>query len=133
VLVPAVGEGGQHDLAGPGAARRQLPVGHIGYLQAAEPLKHIGPPGRVVDLAAHGVAILTVVGDVDTGIPLASYQVRDGVPQPVLKRPLVEGLAAREAGGIQLDQVARPRQAAGVASQNAIAASPHAVIVIPAG
>src|SRR5690606_28922439 len=71
-----------------------------------------------------GVAVLAVVGDVDADLPLPAHHLNDALAQPAVERRLVGGLAD-QVRPVELDQIGRPGQAAGMAGQNAVAASPH--------
>src|SRR5262249_13446276 len=83
----------------------------------------IAPPGAVVDLVAHRLAVLAVARHGDTGFDLAAHDVGHSRSELLLERRLV-GLA-RFARPIGLDEIVRPRQAAGVAGEGAIAALAH--------
>src|SRR4029453_10983579 len=81
--------------------------------------ERIAPPGTVVDLVAHRLAVLAVARHRDAGLDLAAHDVGHALAQLGLERGLV-GLA-RFVLGVGRDEIVGPRQAAGVAGQDGIA------------
>ncbi len=127
--VAALGEGGELDRAlGRGG-------GHVGHVrpqpQPTQALEGVAPPRPVVDACAHGVAVLTVVGDVDPDLGLAAHDLDRRLAQALLVGALVVGLAV-EPPAVELDQVVGPGQAARVAGQDPIAALTHVVPLLAA-
>jgi hypothetical protein len=117
--VPAAGEGGQHDLAGPGLGLRDLRQLQLDQLDAAEALEHVGPPRPVVVALAHRVAVLAVVDQVDAHLALARDHVRDRRAQVAQVLRLV-GELPRRALAVQRNQVLGSRQAARVAGKDPV-------------
>jgi hypothetical protein len=103
--------------------RRQVVEAEPFYLEVAEPLEGVAPPGAVVDLVAHRLAVFAVARHGNARRGLAAHHVGHARSQGLLERRLV-GLA-RLALTVGLDQAVGPRQAAGVAGEDAIAAGSH--------
>ncbi len=122
--VPPVAERRQRDL--PRLGRAAAAVGQRGLHQfeAAQPMEGVRPPGAVVHLLAHGLAVFAVVRHVDAGVPLPPHQAGHCRPQPARERRLVHR-SAGQPGPVELDQVVGPRQAPRVRGQDPVIASSH--------
>ena len=125
--VAAIGERGQRHVGdgrflmlgfvrGGGRAARRRKSRHPG--------KGVIPPCPVIVGAAHRLAELAVVGNVDAELALLLDHIRDRVGEALR----IGGIAFAFADGDRLahgDQIRRPRQAAGVGGENAIGAVLH--------
>ncbi len=121
--VAPVAEARQHHVAGARSPHRKIIEAEPGHLEPAQPREGIAPPGAVVDLGAHRLAVLAVARHGDAGGHLAAHDVAHGRRERFLERRLVD--LASLALMVGLDKVVRPRQAAGVAGEDAIAAASH--------
>ena len=92
--------------------------------EAVEPREDVAPPRPVVDLGAHGVAVLAVVGQRDAELGLPLDDVDRGVVELLRVVRLVDAFAVHPAA-VELDEVVRPRKAAGVARRDTHASSPQ--------
>src|SRR6266700_3301467 len=121
--VAAVAEARQDDVAGARSPDRKIIEPEAGHLEAAQPLEGVAPPGAVVDLRAHRLAVLAVPWHGDAGGHLAAHDVAHRRAERFLERRLVDlaGLALM----VGFDESVGPRQAAGVAGEDAIAAGLH--------
>jgi hypothetical protein len=126
--VAAVGEARQPDLARFRAARRHL-VDLGAQHEAAQALERVAPPGAVVDALAHGLAVLAVAGDVDARGLLPSHDLLDRRAQALLVSRLILRLT-RLACPVELDQIVRARQAAGMTRDDALSAVFHRRLVL---
>src|ERR1700730_19145428 len=69
--VAAVAEARQDDIAGTRSPDREIVKAEPGHLEAAQPREGIAPPGAVVDLRAHRLAVLAIARHSDAGGKLA--------------------------------------------------------------
>src|SRR5262249_30333672 len=125
LTIAAIGEAREPHLPALGALGRRL-VDLDAQLQAAQALERVAPPRAVVHALAHGLAVLAVAGDVAAGGLLPAHDVLHGQTQSILIAGLVLRLA-RLPAAVQLDQLVRPRQAAGVAGEDPLLAALHPV------
>ena len=121
--VATVGEGRQHRIARRRTMDRHGVAIDILDREAAEARERIAPPGAVVDLGAHRLAVLAVARHGDAGGDLAAHDVAHRRGERLLERGLVDlaGLALM----VGVDESVGARQAAGVAGEDAVAAPSH--------
>src|SRR5712692_12054839 len=58
--IAPVAKTGQHDIAGARSPDRKIIEAEPGHLETAQPLEGVAPPGAVIDLRAHRLAVLAV-------------------------------------------------------------------------
>src|SRR5262249_16171822 len=90
-------------------------------LVAAEPVVDVGPPGAEIDRAAHRLAELAIIDDVDAAGGLAADHVRNCGSQAR------QELVVRRVVPVECDEIGRPRQAADVGGENAVSAALHGI------
>ncbi|MBV9602171.1 MAG: hypothetical protein JOZ87_35685 [Chloroflexi bacterium] len=62
-----------------GSGSEILPVcATLADFKTGEAFVNVRPPGSIIDRCAHGLAIFTVVDDVDTRVNLLFYNLADG-------------------------------------------------------
>src|SRR5258708_23015397 len=88
--VAPVAEARQHDVAGTRSTDRKIIQAEPGHLESAQPLKGIAPPGAVVDLRAHRLAVLAIARHGDAGGHLAAHDVARRPAERCLEPRLVD-------------------------------------------
>src|SRR5579883_1591694 len=92
-------------------------------LEAFQAGEGVAPPGAVIDLRAHRLAVLAVARDGDAGRDLAVHDLVDRLGELLLEGSLVD--LARLALRVGDDEIVGPRQAARVARQDSVGALAH--------
>ena len=111
--IAAVGEAGEHDLAGTRALRRTFVKVGSCQVEATETIEAVAPPRPVVHLVTHRLAEFAVARHVDAGLLLPADDVDDGRLERLLVGAFVGGFPGL-AGAVGFNQIVRTRQAPGV-------------------
>src|SRR5699024_321839 len=117
---------GQLDVAGTGLLRRHAVQTAFANFESAKPLEGVGPPGAVINLAGHRLAVLAIVRDGDANLFLPGHDILNGVGED-----LVEALhlaALLQALLVCLAQSIRPRQTTDVRNLDPVFTVTHFVL-----